>query len=184
MCSLFAAHTLLGNVVRSDINLGSDGRSRGSGIVLFETQADAQNAIQQFNGYEFNGRHIDVREDRYAGAPRAQFGGGYGGGFGMRGSAYGSGGYGFRGGYQRGGFGGAGYGRGGYGGAGGYAGGGYASGGGYGSGDGGYGSGSMGGGSREPHLPNDFTDNATAGGESSNTIFVSNVFSPLTLGSG
>src|SRR5277367_1493384 len=110
MLCILVSNDCLGNVVRSDINLGPDGRSRGSGIVVFETQADAQSAIQQFNGYEFNGRHIDVREDRYAGAQRQQFGGGYGGGggggggFGMRGSAYGSGGYGFRGGYQRGGF--------------------------------------------------------------------------------
>ena len=81
--------TYLGNVLRSDINLGPDGRSKGSGIILFETVADAQNAIQQFNGYEFNGRHIDVREDRFAGAvPRQNFAGGYGGG------GYGRGGYG------------------------------------------------------------------------------------------
>ena len=95
-----------------------------------------------------------------------------------RGSAYGSGGYGFRGGYQRGGFGGGGYGRGGYGG-GGYGGGGGGGYGGGGGGDGGYGSGGgMGGGHREPHPPNDFTDNAAAGGEPSNTIYVSNVRNP------
>lgn len=167
-----------GNVVRSDINLGPDGRSKGSGIVLFENAADAQNAIQQFNGSEFNGRHIDVREDRFAGAPpRPPYGGGYGGGFGRGGYGGGGGGYGFRGGYGggRGGFGG-GYGRGGYGG--GYGGGGYGGPphGGYG-GDGGYGGGGGAGGAggHAPVAPNDFTDTASAGGEPSSTIFVSNV---------
>ena len=171
-----------GNVLRSDINLGPDGRSKGSGIILFETAADAQNAIQQFNGYEFNGRHIDVREDRFAGAPpRQSFGGGYGGGGFGRGG-YGSGGYGgggFRGGYGRGGYGGGGFGRGGYGG-GGYGSGGYGSGGyGGGGGGGGYSDGGYGGGggahSHAPVPPNEFTDTASAGGEPSSTIFVSNV---------
>jgi hypothetical protein len=169
-----------GNVLRSDINLGPDGRSRGSGIILFESATDAQNAIQQFNGYEFNGRHIDVREDRFAGAPRQNFGGGYGGGGFGRG--YGSGGYGgggFRGGYGRGGYGGGGFGRGSYG-SGGYGSGGYGSGG-YGGGGGGYHDGYSGGGggsgphSRAPVAPSEFTDTASAGGEPSSIIFVSNV---------
>jgi RNA recognition motif. (a.k.a. RRM, RBD, or RNP domain) len=177
----------LGNVLRSDINLGPDGRSKGSGIILFETPADAQNAIQQFNGFEFNGRHIDVREDRFAGGPRPQFGGGYGGGYGGGGGGggfgrggYGSGGYGgFRGGFGgRGGYGGGGYTRGGYGGGGyggGHHGGGYADGGGYGPGGGG--SGGSGGGQHAPAAPNEFTDTASAGGDPSPTIFVSNVSS-------
>ena len=156
--------------MRSDINLGPDGRSKGSGIILFETPQDAQNAIQQFNGFEFNGRHIDVREDRFAGGPpRPSFGGGYGGGGFSRG-AYGSGGYGgFRGGYAgRGGYGSGGYARGGYGG--GYGGhhGGYPDG-------GGYSGGGPGGGQHVPAAPNDFTDTASAGGDPSAIIFVSNV---------
>lgn len=173
-----------GNVVRSDINLGPDGRSKGSGVILFETAQEAQNAIQQFNGYEFNGRHLDVKEDRFAGAPpRQNFGGGYGGGGGFGRGGYGSGGYGFRGGFMgggRGGYGGGGYGRGGYG-SGGYAGGGGYGGGGYGGGGGGgggYADGGGYGGNRQPVPPNDFTDNAAGGGEPSATIFVSNVLSP------
>ena len=71
-----------------------DGTPKGSGVVAFETPEDAQNAIQQFNGYDWSGRLLEVREDRFAG------GGGYGrGGFGGRG--------GFAGGYGRGGFDGA-----------------------------------------------------------------------------
>ena len=130
---------------------------------MFETVADAQNAIQQLNGTEFGGRHIDVREDRFAGAPpRQAYSGGYGGGFGRGG--FGGGGYGFRAGYGgggRGGFGG-GYGRGGYGGGGGYN-----------DGAGFHGN------SHAPAAPNDFTDPASAGGEPSPTIFVSNV--PILL---
>jgi RNA recognition motif-containing protein len=34
-----------GNIVRADINIGPDGRGKGSGTVIFETASDAQNAI-------------------------------------------------------------------------------------------------------------------------------------------
>ncbi|PWN35972.1 uncharacterized protein FA14DRAFT_122073 [Meira miltonrushii] len=57
-----------GNVVRADINIGPDGRSKGSGIVVFANPEDAQNAISQFNGTDWNGRPIEVREDRFAGS--------------------------------------------------------------------------------------------------------------------
>ena len=63
-----------------------DGRPKGSGIVVFENPDDARNAIAQFNGYDWQGRVIEVREDRYASSgPGMGFGGrgGYGGG--MRG---------------------------------------------------------------------------------------------------
>lgn len=89
-----------GNVVRADINIGPDGRSKGSGIVVFATPEDAQNAIAQYNGYDWSGRPIEVREDRFAGSAGG-FAGGYGGGAG-----YGGGGFGGRGGYGAGGFGG------------------------------------------------------------------------------
>ncbi|KAJ3193587.1 hypothetical protein HDU82_002761, partial [Entophlyctis luteolus] len=52
-----------GNVVRADVQEGPDRRSKGSGIVAFETPEDAQNAISMFNGYEWHGRRIEVRED-------------------------------------------------------------------------------------------------------------------------
>ncbi|KAL5480923.1 GBP2 [Sanghuangporus weigelae] len=56
-----------GNIVRADINIGADGRAKGSGTVLFETVKDAQSAISLYNGYEWYGRVLEVREDRYAG---------------------------------------------------------------------------------------------------------------------
>lgn len=135
------------------MHVDPSGRPKGSGIVAFESADDARNAIQQFNGYDWQGRTLEVREDRYAGS---------GPGFAGRG---GFGGAPARGGFMggRGGFGG---GRGGFGG-------------GYGGGRGGFGGGYGGGHSAGPVEgsvpPNPFTDFATSGGERSATIYVRNV---------
>ena len=69
------------------------GRSRGFGFVEMASEDDANNAIAQFNGTEYDGRNIVVNEAR----PREDRGG-YGGGGGGRG----------RGGYNGGGGGGGG----------------------------------------------------------------------------
>lgn len=37
-----------GNIIRADINIGVDGRPKGSGTVVFETAKDAQAAIGRF----------------------------------------------------------------------------------------------------------------------------------------
>lgn len=142
-----------GNVVRADVHLASDGRPKGSGIVAFESPNDARNAIAQFNGYNWEGRTLEVREDRFAG-PVGGGRGGYGG---------------FRGGYgDRGSFGG----RGGLAARGAYGGGG----GGFSGGRGGFGGG-FGGAppSFEPVPQNEFTDFATSGGDKSEIIYVRNV---------
>jgi RNA recognition motif. (a.k.a. RRM, RBD, or RNP domain) len=145
-----------GAVIRADIHIGPDGRPKGSGIVVFESPNDARNAIQQFNGYDWQGRPLEVREDRFATAfqpGRGGFGGGrggFGGGYGARGGPGGFGG-------GRGGFGG------GFGGRGGSYGGGYGA-----SAGGGYDAGAS-------VPPNPFTDYATAGTERSETIYVRNV---------
>jgi RNA recognition motif. (a.k.a. RRM, RBD, or RNP domain) len=152
-----------GAVIRADVHIGPDGRPKGSGIVAFESPDDARNAIAQFNGYDWQGRMLEVREDRYAGAP-----GGFGGGRG-----------GFGGG--RGGFGGGFAGRGGFaGGRGGFGGGGFGGGrGGFGGGAGGppgaYGAPAPGPEFAASVPPNDFTDFATSGGERSEIIYVRNV---------
>jgi RNA recognition motif-containing protein len=86
------------------------GRSRGFGFVEMASQEEGQQAIEQFNGKEYNGRNLTVNEAR----PREDRGFGGGGGGGGRG---GGGGYGG----NRGGGGGGG--RGGYGGGGGGGGG-------------------------------------------------------------
>jgi len=46
--------------VRADVHVGPDGRPKGSGIVAFESPDDVINAIQQFNGYDWQGRPLEV----------------------------------------------------------------------------------------------------------------------------
>ncbi|KNC97522.1 uncharacterized protein SPPG_06998 [Spizellomyces punctatus DAOM BR117] len=53
-----------GTVIRADVATGPAGRSRGFGTVLFATAEEAQAAINLFNNYDWNGRKIEVREDR------------------------------------------------------------------------------------------------------------------------
>ena len=53
-----------GNVVRADIPMDHQGRSRGFGIIVMSTHEEALAALKMFNGYEWNGRVIEVREDR------------------------------------------------------------------------------------------------------------------------
>lgn len=89
------------------------GRSRGFGFVEMTSEDDANNAIAQFNGQEYDGRNLVVNEAR----PREEGGGGGRGGYGGGGGNRGGGGGGGRGGYGGGG------GRGGSRGGGGYGGG-------------------------------------------------------------
>jgi cold-inducible RNA-binding protein len=61
------------------------GRSRGFGFVEMSSKEEGQNAIEQFNGKEINGRNLNVneakpREDRGGSGGNRGGGGGYGGG--------------------------------------------------------------------------------------------------------
>jgi len=57
------------------------GRSRGFGFVEFENDGEAEAAISQFNGQQFNGRSLVVNEAKPMGdRPQRSFGGGGGGG--------------------------------------------------------------------------------------------------------
>ena len=58
------------------------GQSRGFGFVEMASNADAQKAIQQFNGQEFKGRALKVNEACEQQDPRG--GGGGRGGYGRR----------------------------------------------------------------------------------------------------
>ncbi|KAJ3120225.1 hypothetical protein HK098_004774 [Nowakowskiella sp. JEL0407] len=58
-----------GRIIRADVNEDPHTRrSKGTGIVLFETVSEAQNAIAMFDNYEWHGRRLEVREDRFAGS--------------------------------------------------------------------------------------------------------------------
>ncbi|KAF9363949.1 hypothetical protein BGX34_002929 [Mortierella sp. NVP85] len=53
-----------GTVVRADVVLGYDGRSRGFGSVQFATPEDASNAINMFDNFNYKGRLLRVHHDR------------------------------------------------------------------------------------------------------------------------
>ncbi|KAJ5440828.1 Nucleotide-binding alpha-beta plait [Penicillium cf. griseofulvum] len=162
---LFRSAAQQGAVIRADVHTDPTGRPKGSGIVAFESPDDARNAIAQFNGYDWQGRPLEVREDRFAGGGPGFGGrGGFGGGFGGRGGFGGP--MGGRGGFAgRGGFGGGFAGRGGFGGPPGPPG-----------GHGGFPGGFEQGAPPVPSgPPNPFTDYATSNGEKSAVIYVRNL---------
>ena len=55
-----------GNVIRADALIGADGRPKGQGTVLFETAEEAQRAILATHDTDFQGRVINVHDDKYA----------------------------------------------------------------------------------------------------------------------
>lgn len=54
----------VGNVAFAKVLTGQDGRSRGCGVVEFDTEEDAIRAIDTMTGRIIDGREIFVREDR------------------------------------------------------------------------------------------------------------------------
>ncbi|KAG5651756.1 hypothetical protein H0H81_007568 [Sphagnurus paluster] len=54
-----------GTIMRADVALGPDGRSRGFGTVTFAVESDAERAVKMFNGYEYNGRMLKVNHDKF-----------------------------------------------------------------------------------------------------------------------
>ena len=88
---LHAAFAAFGAVERVNIVTDRDtGQPRGFAFVEMTEQRDAQNAIEQLNGTELNGRAMNVNEARPKPA-RSGFGGGgrgRGGGGGGRGSRW------------------------------------------------------------------------------------------------
>lgn len=53
-----------GNILRADVMMGQDGRSRGCGLVEFSTIGEAKDAIDTLNGTVLEDRVITVREDK------------------------------------------------------------------------------------------------------------------------
>jgi len=81
-----------GEVVSSTIVTDRDtGRSRGFAFIEMDRDAAAK-AIEQFNGYEIDGRKINVNEARPRPERSNSGGGARGGGYGGGGGGYGGGG--------------------------------------------------------------------------------------------
>lgn len=55
----------LGMVQYADIKM-ENGKSKGCGVVRFDSPETAERACRTMNGYRLNGREIDVRIDRNA----------------------------------------------------------------------------------------------------------------------
>lgn len=64
LVSLFSLSTL-GMVQYADIKM-ENGKSKGCGVVRFDSPETAERACCTMNGYRLNGREIDVRIDRNA----------------------------------------------------------------------------------------------------------------------
>jgi RNA recognition motif-containing protein len=102
---LFDTFSQCGNVESAKIIIDREtGRSKGFGFVEMSTDEEATDAIEKFNGADYDGRAITVNEARPQ-APRENRSGGGGGGGG--GGGYGQGNR-DRGGSRGGGFGGGG----------------------------------------------------------------------------
>jgi len=101
---LFEYFSQLGTVESANIVMDREtNRSRGFGFVEMANEDEADNAVNEYNGKEYDGRSMVVNEAR----PRENSGGGggggrggYGGGGGGRGGNRGGGGGGGRGGYD------------------------------------------------------------------------------------
>ncbi len=72
-----------GTVLRADVALTPENRSKGHGTVLLATEDDARRAAEMFNGFTWQGRVLEVRIDRSG----TLLGGGYAGGGGGGGGA-------------------------------------------------------------------------------------------------
>ncbi|KAG9066443.1 hypothetical protein KI688_001669 [Linnemannia hyalina] len=57
----------VGPVAHADVLLGPDGKSKGCGVVEFQTAEDAKTAIRKMNDVVLRGRPVFVREDRESG---------------------------------------------------------------------------------------------------------------------
>ncbi|KAI9364463.1 hypothetical protein DFJ73DRAFT_418899 [Zopfochytrium polystomum] len=53
-----------GNVIRAEIPTDYQGRSKGFGTVVMNGVEEARKGVSLYNGFEWNGRRLEVREDR------------------------------------------------------------------------------------------------------------------------
>jgi RNA recognition motif-containing protein len=55
----------IGKVERAEIQYEPNGRSRGTGVVLFDTAENAETAISKFTGYLYGGRPLGLSYVKY-----------------------------------------------------------------------------------------------------------------------
>lgn len=63
--------TTIGKVEQAEIQYEPSGRSRGSGVVRFDSAETAETAIAKFQGYQYGGRPLNLSFVKYlnAGGP-------------------------------------------------------------------------------------------------------------------
>jgi hypothetical protein len=60
--------TTIGKVERAEIQYEPNGRSRGTGVVQFDTAENAETAIAKFTGYQYGGRPLGLTYVKYTNA--------------------------------------------------------------------------------------------------------------------
>lgn len=61
--------TTIGKVEQAEIQYEASGRSRGSGVVRFDSADNAETAISKFQGYQYGGRPLNLSFVRYMNQP-------------------------------------------------------------------------------------------------------------------
>lgn len=57
--------TTIGKVEQAEIQYEPNGRSRGTGVVRFDTPESADTAIEKFSGYQYGGRPLGLSFVKY-----------------------------------------------------------------------------------------------------------------------
>lgn len=57
--------TTIGKVEQAEIQYEPNGRSRGTGVVRFDTVENAETAITKFSGYQYGGRPLGLSFVKY-----------------------------------------------------------------------------------------------------------------------
>ena len=60
--------TTIGPVKKAEIQYEPNGRSKGAGVVEFDTTENAETAISKFSGYQYGGRPLQLSYVRYGNA--------------------------------------------------------------------------------------------------------------------
>jgi RNA recognition motif-containing protein len=69
---LIELFTTIGKVEQAEIQYEPSGRSRGSGVVKFDTAETAETAISKFQGYQYGGRPLNISFVKYVNQPSGE----------------------------------------------------------------------------------------------------------------